>query len=55
MSHCLAASSGTFAASANFFDGRGAFPVALGAVVDFGELGVHLFSATKVQRKRKAA
>ena len=24
-----------------FFDGRGAFPVALGAVVDFGELGLH--------------
>ena len=26
-----------------FFDGRDAFPVALGAVVDFGEFGVHLF------------
>ena len=33
-----------------FFDGRDTFPVALGAVVDFRELGIHLFSAAKVQR-----
>jgi len=51
----LAASSGTFAASANFFDGGGAFSVALGAVVDFGEFGVHYSSAAKIQRKRNAA
>jgi len=55
MSHFLAASSETFADSANFFNGGGAFPVALGAVVDFGELGVHYSSAAKVQRKRNAA
>ena len=30
-----------------FFDGRDAFPVALGAVVDFGEFGVHLFMCKK--------
>ena len=46
---------GNFRGFSSFFDGRGTFPVALGAVVDFGELGIHLFSAVKVQRKRKAA
>ena len=38
-----------------FFDCRDAFPVALGAVVDFGEFGVHFYKAEKVQRKRKGA
>ena len=33
-----------------FFDGRGTFPIALGAVVDFGEFGVHYFHGAKVQR-----
>ena len=32
-----------FCGFCQFFDGRDAFPVALGAVVDFGEFGVHLF------------
>ena len=32
-----------FCGFCHFFDGRDAFPVALGAVVDFGEFGVHLF------------
>jgi len=39
----LAVSSGTFAASANFFYGSNAFLVALGTVVEFGELGIHFF------------
>ena len=33
-----------FSGLCQFFDGRDAFPVALAAVVDFGEFGVHLYS-----------
>ena len=44
-----------FSGFCQFFYRRDALPVPLGAVVDFGELGVHYFYDKKVQRKRKAA
>ena len=42
-----------FSGICQFFDGRDAFPVALGAVVYFGEFGVHLFKAYKSSKKTK--
>lgn len=51
--HCLTASPGTFAASANFLDGSDAFPVALGTVVDLSELLVHLYKPLKSLNKTK--
>ena len=42
---------GHFRGFCQFFDGRGALPVALRAVVYFGEFGVHYFNDAKLQRK----
>ena len=43
-----------FRSISQLFYRRDAFPVALGAVVDFGEFGVHLFKAKKCSKKTKS-
>ena len=43
-----------FSGLCQFFYRRDAFPVALWAVVDFGEFSVHLFKAKKCLKKTKS-
>ena len=43
-----------FRSVCNFFDGRDAFPIALWAEVDFGDVSVHLFKAKKCSKKTKS-
>jgi len=37
-----------FVGFGQFFDGRESFPVALGTVVDFAQLGIHSFTFVKL-------